>query len=77
MEIVIGIIAVVVLWRCFGGFIEEIFCDAFGIFFWGGILGIVGGAIGWLIASVFFSAEILGFVAGFIVGVIIYICIWL
>ena len=77
MEIVIGIIAVVVLWRCFGGFIEEIFCEIYGIFFWGGILGLVCGSIGWLVASIIFSAGVIGFGVGFIVGVIIYICIWL
>lgn len=76
MEVIIAIISIFVLCALFGGSIVDFFCKIIGIFFLGGIWGIVGGAIGWLIASIFFSAEILGFVAGFIVGVIIYICKW-
>ena len=77
MEVIIAIISIFVLCALFGGSIVDFFCKIFGIFFWGGIFGLVGGAICWLIASIIFSAGVIGFGVGFIVGVIIYICIWL
>ena len=76
MEIAIGIISIFVLCALFGGAIMDFFCKIIGIFLWGGIFGLVGGAICWLIASIIFSAGVMGFIAGFIVGVIIYICKW-
>ena len=74
MEVIIGIIAVGVLLYCYGGdivdFIFKIICSLF----MGVCAGLFCGAIGWLVASVVFSAGVLGFIAGFIVGVIILIC---
>lgn len=74
METIIAIISIFVLCALFGGSIVDFFCKIIGSLFMGVCAGLGGGAIGWLIASVVFSAGVYGFVAGFIVGVIILIC---
>lgn len=73
MGTIIAIIAVGVLLYCYGGDIADFFCKIICSLFIGVCAGLGGGAIGWLVATLFFSAGVLGFIAGFIVGVIILI----
>lgn len=74
MEVIIGIIAVLILLAKYGGDVVDFICKIIGSLFMGVCAGLFCGAIGWLVATVFFSAGVLGFIAGFIVGVIILIC---
>ena len=76
MGTIVTIISIFVLCALFGGAIVDFFCKIIGLFLLGGVFGLVGGAFGWLIATVICSAGMIGFFAGFIVGIIIYICKW-
>lgn len=76
MEAIITIISVLVLCALFGGSIMDFIGKIIGFLLLGGIFGLVGGAICWLIASIIFSAGVMGFFIGFVVGVIIYLVRW-
>lgn len=76
MAIVVTIISIFVLCALFGGAIVDFFCKIIGLILLGGIFGLVGGAFGWVVGSIIFSAGVFGFVIGFIVGIIYYICKW-
>ena len=76
MEAIITIISVLVLCALFGGSIMDFIGKIIGFLLLGGIFGLVGGAICWLIASIIFSAGVMGFFIGFVVGVIIYLIKW-